>query len=207
MSYFLFNGKSWNKEESFVAANNICLDFLKYNSLNDPKTILNGQIEHFKRSKWTNYGWYDFTDEILYVNLKKSRPPVKTPGFSWSYPCNKSDLTVVGITAHEYGHHIHNCLNNKEIISDKELFKVLRSIKKVEKPVSGYEPNSFEMMAEMLRLFILNPSLLQEGRPIRWTLLTDGLKLKPLHSLHWKKILKNSHKKIIDSNINWIKSK
>jgi hypothetical protein len=207
MSSFVFDDLSWNKSDAFVVTNTICEKFLLKNHLDFPHVVLNGELKQYKKSKWTHYGWYDFQDKIVYVNIKKSRPPTKTPGFSWSFPCSRSDLTVVGITAHEYGHHIHNCLEEKNIISNKELFKILKKIKKVEKPVSGYEPNSYEMMAEMLRIFILNPTLLEEGRPIRWALLTESLKLNPIHSIHWKKMLYKANERIVESNQNWVYQK
>jgi hypothetical protein len=123
----------------------------------------------------------------LMVNVKKSRTPVKMPGFSWSYTGYKADLTIPGILCHEIGHHTHHVLETQKPVDDVTIHTLLKSIRKNEKAVSSYEPN----------VFILNPNLLMLGRPKRWHFLTVDMKLKPLHNEPWKNVLMNAHKKLI----------
>lgn len=197
---FIVDPNEFDKEDSFYQGITYTYRFLKKNKLSYPKKILTES----KQSKWRSYGWYQFQTHTLCVNLNKTRCPVKNPGFAWSYTGFKADLTPVGVLAHEIGHHVHNAITPNRI-AHKELLKLIRKVSKNESSVSSYEPNSYEVFAESMRLFILNPELLREGRPVRWTLLHECCNLQPMHDIHWREILKNAHPKIINSVENWIK--
>jgi hypothetical protein len=55
--------------------------------------------------------------------------------------------------------------------------------KKTEGPLSGYEPDPFEVIAEAFRVFVWNPQLLGLTFPRRYeTLITYGLKPLPMSS-------------------------
>ena len=151
---------------------------------------------------WHDKGWYWFGR--LFVNLKRSRVPVKVPGFSWSFTGSKADLTAPGVLAHETGHHVHFQLDRRGTSGSHALLCDIRDVKAAEAPVSGYEPNLHETFAEAMRLFVLNPSLLEEGRPLRWKLLTEGLGLRPLHGVPWREVLRNAHPRLIGSLENWV---
>jgi hypothetical protein len=152
------------------------------------------------KNPWHDNGFYWFG--TLFVNLRKSRTPVKVPGFSWSYTGFKADLTAPGILAHETGHHVHFHMDKKH--SPREFLEKIKLIAGGETAVSGYEPNVFEVFAEAMRLFILNPELLKAGRPKRYELIT-ALGLKPLHAAPWQDVLKNAHPKLVKATENWIK--
>jgi hypothetical protein len=158
------------------------------------------------KNPWHDRGWYWFG--TLFVNVKKSRVPVKVPGFAWSFTGYKSDLTLPGVLAHEMGHHVHFRLENRHpaaAVFSRQLQVYIKTVVDAEPPVSGYEPNLHEAFAEMMRLFILNPMLLKEGRPKRYTLLADVLNLKPLHQVPWRDVLHHAHPKIIKAAEGWIK--
>lgn len=203
MGCFVFD-YNYTKDETHIKANSLCKKFLKQNNLDYPKILLTSEDNRYKALSWSHYGWYDFSREILYVNVKKSRPPTKTPGFSWSFPCSKVDLTACGITAHEYGHHVHHILNKTNKISQKDLFSSLKKIKRLEKKITNYEPNLSEMFAETMRLFILNPDLLEKACPNRWNFIANELNLTPVHQKKWEYVLKNAHEKILQANYKWI---
>jgi hypothetical protein len=155
------------------------------------------------KNPWHNNGWY--WHGILFVNLSKSRTPVKSPGFCWSFTGFKADLTAPGILAHETGHHIHAEINNAiDTKHARIMLDCLRLIAKQEVAVSGYEPNAHEIFAEMTRLFILNPKLLQEGRPLRYKFLL-GCGLKPIHDTPWRDVLKYAHPRMISAAESWIR--
>jgi len=155
------------------------------------------------KNPWHDNGWY--WNGVLFVNINRARPPTKTPGFAWSFTGFKADMTAPGILAHETGHHIHFEINKRiDVKHQQVLINNLKLIAKHELPVSGYEPNPYEVMAEMCRLFILNPNLLRVGRPIRYVFLTQVLKLQPSHDVPWRDVLRNAHPKIISAAESWI---
>lgn len=155
------------------------------------------------KNPWHDNGWY--WNGTLFVNLKRSRPPVKNPGFAWSYTGFKADLTAPGILAHEIGHHVHHQIDKKTNYKHHNyVLAKLRDLKQNEVAVSGYEPNEFEVMAEACRLFILNPDLLKKGRPKRFEFLS-GLGLKPLHTTPWREVLRHAHPRLITAAENWIR--
>jgi hypothetical protein len=146
--------------------------------------------------KWKKYGLYSPAHSKVWVNLKKSRNPTRVPGFAWSFTGFKADLTVPGITAHETGHHLH---------AESHIpMGLIRSSFASEPKVSGYEPHPGESFAEAVRLYILNPMLLLEGRPRRFDFLHGIVKVSPVHVTPWRDVLKHAHPKIIASAEAWI---
>ena len=176
----------------FIRAVKYCGDFLKLNSIPEPKYIRNDSIDA--------HGLYvkQNARSVIMVNVKGSSCPVKVPGHSWSFPCNKADLTVIGITAHETGHHIAYEFGSTKISNN------FKKITTIEPKVSSYEPSVHEAFAEAMKLFINNPELLREGRPGRWAFITQYVGLKPMHSIPWKKVLKEAHPRLIDVAERWI---
>lgn len=131
---------------------------------------------------------------------------MKTPGFSWSYTGYKADLTSPGVAAHEMGHHTEATL--KKELSPGDVANWRRAwgeARTSEARVSSYEPNAGEAFAESMKLFILNPELLREGRPMRWKFLTETAGLKPVHSTPWKAVLRNAHPRLIEGGERWLK--
>jgi hypothetical protein len=182
--------------------------FCDFNSIPKPEINMNSKI----------YGYGQFTHRTNKIdfNLKKCKVPVKAPGYSWSYTGYKADLTVAGVIAHEVGHYIDFLKGNK-----KELFSVssrrnAAEVLKViipEKSITSYSGNGdqyhvlSETIAESMKLFILNPDLLREGRPLAYKLMTDVYGLKPVVHLSWQEVLVNANEKLIKSTTNWIKNK
>jgi hypothetical protein len=173
---------SFDKQANFEAGVLRCKAMLELNKLPFPKFI---DASHSKRM----YGWY--TLNRVYVNVKKSRPATITPGYSWTYPGYKADLTASGVAAHEVGHHVvHHLKVNTPYFHEAQ--------------VSSYEPSREECFSEMMKLFITNPDLLRTGRPQRWAFLTKELGLKASSSDAWITVLKDAHPKIIHAAERWI---
>lgn len=198
MDPIIVDPHSYNKRDEFAHAQAYADEFLEMNGLPLPSKVIT-TYKPGRGRKESRHGWYDYGDQCLFVNLKKSRVPVKSPGFQWSYTGFKSDLTGPGILAHEVGHHVDNLLK-----VCKKHKRELIHIRRVEHKLSGYEPNIAEQFAEMMRLFILNPTLLREGRPGRWAFLTKVLELRPPHKVAWQAILQNANLRIIESAKVWI---
>jgi len=143
------------------------------------------------------YGWYDGRGRIV-VDVKRARAPTKKPGFSWTYPGYKADLTPLGVAAHEAGHHVYSQMYRR---IDKRAW---RDVLKREAPCTRYEPNMSEAFAEAFKLFLTNPDLLRVGRPLRWEFFTKRLKLKPVRDLSWRAVLRRAHPKFIAAAESWI---
>lgn len=143
-------------------------------------------------------GWR--REPTIYVNVKVCATPVLNPGYRrWSYPGWKTDRTAVGVVAHECGHHAEEELRKKGF----KLDSVWKSIIKTKK-VSGYEPIPAESWAETLRLFILNPDLLEKAIPARYSYISKWL--QPSETRSWDEVL-NQHPGYLAAAENWIKAK
>jgi hypothetical protein len=177
----------FDKTQSFLDGIARCRAFLSLNSLREPAFINapDGKL----------FGWY--TSNKVWVNVGKTRPATITPGFSWTYPGYKADLTAYGVTAHEVGHHVQAIRK----ISRHEI----RVITALEPRVTSYEPTPNESFAEMMKVFITNPDLLRVGRPVRWIFLTRQLGLRPVDDRPWTDVLSAAHPKFIAAAHNWIK--
>lgn len=119
------------------------------------------------------FGYYPIDKKdwsTLFINLKKcelSRPRNR-PGYIL-------DHTIVGVAAHEFGHmlHIRGYGMGKGFLYPilNKRFKLLRR----ESLIHYREMNIEEDIAEAIRLFILNPRLLERGRPMRFAILSEYL--------------------------------
>ena len=188
-----------DKYELFLQAVELVKEFLSINSLQEPNKIeFEARTPFMKR----NYGVYYYKTMNLFVNVERSSRPVIEPIRRWSYTGYKADLTSAGILAHECGHHVHNLLIRSG--TEKDVFILAKYAKENEAGVSSYEPDPSELIAESMKLFILNPDLLKQGRKIRWRMLTEYIGLKPAHDLKWREVLKNAHPKLIRAAENWI---
>lgn len=199
---------NYDKLLIFNESKQLVNEFLDHNSLNRPSDIVDSSVFNVKRlSKLrVDYGFYETFEQRINVNVKKSRTPVKTPGFQWSYTGYKADLTITGIMAHEVGHHVHTLFGSGYSRSLKGFILDFTKFIHNESSVSSYEPNPYEMFAESMRLFIINPSLLQEGRKKRYEYIVS-MGLKPIVDLHWREVLVNAHSRLICGAESWIKKK
>lgn len=139
------------------------------------------------------------TQRTIKINVKKCAVATRTPGFKWSYPGYKADLTPVGVLAHELGHIIHFNI-------ERDYKKYVTNIRKKEAKVSSYEPNVWETIAESTKLFITNPNLLKVGRPRRYEMLTEFIGIQPLHDNDWQYAFANANPKFLAAAEKWIKS-
>lgn len=141
------------------------------------------------------YGLF-YPKNIIHVNLKACRPPVKVPGYDWTFPGYVQDLTPYGILAHEFGHYISDILG-------KSFRKNFVNIKRIEENVTSSDDRGLdEKMAEAARLFITNPDLLKRGRPIRYEIFSKFY--EPVVRIKWKTVLNHAHPKIHTAAENWI---
>lgn len=126
-----------------------------------------------------------YKDGYVFVNVPVTAEPVYTPRMrSWSWPGWKTDRTAMGVVAHEVGHHIATVFTRQGRLKQREHGDVWFSLlKECKKKVSGYEPVPEEAWAESMRLFILNPDLLRQAIPQRYSFITDKVGLNALPRL------------------------
>ena len=104
------------------------------------------------------------------------------------WPCWKTDRTAVGVAAHETGHYIADVLRAQVPIA---VWKQWLADNRT-KLVSGYEPTPHESLAETLRLFILNPALLEAAVPWRFAFCTETMGLRLTERRSWRVVLGNA---------------
>ncbi len=127
-----------------------------------------------------------YRDNVIKINVKACAE-VGTAGRSWSYPGYVVDRTPYGVLCHELGHHVDQAHGTVGGIFSKPMFLALtrgleagepfyqRAIKeaKAVEPITGYHANVLEWFAEMFRLFVTNPDLLQQMRPQVYALMIE----------------------------------
>jgi hypothetical protein len=171
------------KQDLYYIGMQAAMEFLSCNDLPDPvfmtyEAALQGEytpraVQLLRRVaegpvQGTGTGLY--SDGHVFVNVPRTAAPVQTPTMrNWSWPGWKTDRTAVGVVAHEVGHYVEHRLQLDGKLDAKEHGPAWRAIiSKCRKTVSGYEPVPSEAWAESMRLFILNPDLLQRAIPARF---------------------------------------
>lgn len=121
-------------------------------------------------------GYYPNLASTIYVNLRECKltSRFRDPGMI-------KDHTIIGVLAHELGHYL-----------QQTQFPAIRGrFRRLSEPMIHYfERNIDEDIAESIRLYILNPSLLRDGRPKRHAILSDYFRTSTADP--WVLILRNS---------------
>lgn len=170
------------KRELFLLGVEASKRFLDYNNLSPCKY----HIVDWGDGPMADTGLYTWPGKIE-VNLDVTALPRNKPVCSMrSFPGSKIDRTAFGVVAHETGHHVEFSLAKRRFFS---MVGWKNAIIQGRKKVSGYEPNFHEAFAETMRVFILNPSLLQDAIPARYDYITNVLGLRPTVSLFWREVL------------------
>lgn len=126
------------------------------------------------------------------------------PGTGYSWPGHVSDRTEAGVLAHELGHHVH--LSSPDALRVTAKFPWRREqVTSYERSRRGYEAE--EAFAETFRLFLLNPSLLSEGRPERYRFLERELGLVTVETRHWRQVLSDAPAHMSARVLPWIARK
>lgn len=109
------------------------------------------------------------------------------PNYSW--PAFISDRTPYGVIQHELGHHVDEVMSGVNIYRHPpgNFFSDRIRQESGEKPITSYSPNTQEWFAEIFRLFVTNPLLLERIRPLAYAALI--VHFKPAVSLHYVNVL------------------
>lgn len=106
-----------------------------------------------------------YRDSVIKIWPKKCSA-LGLNGRSWSYPGYTVDRTPYGVLAHELGHHVERAHGP----AGGYFSHLWRP--KDPTPLTGYCPNNNEWFAELFRLYVTNPDLLKNIRPIVHNLMT-----------------------------------
>jgi hypothetical protein len=117
-------------------------------------------------------------------------------GRQWSFPGYSVDRTPYGVLQHELGHHADITLGNLKRGYQSPFSQSLRAQAK-EPPLTGYCPDDGEWFAEMFRLFVTNPDLLERLRPRSFALIRCYF--SPVVSLTWEQVLKDAPARTLDA--------
>ncbi len=111
----------------------------------------------------------------------------KNANYSW--PGFISDRTPYGVIQHELGHHVDEVESKCDVYRNKpgNFFSDQIREESGEKPITSYSPNTMEWFAEIFRLFVTNPLLLERIRPKAYKALTQHF--KPVVSLHYAGVM------------------
>lgn len=198
------------KPELFKMGVALSQKFLSVNDLYVPKYVTYEEVfatypqvswerrclERLQRGPQQGYGTGYYNWNTCFVNLKKAARAVMKPGCSsWSFPCYKIDREPCGVVAHETGHHVN------KVLGDPAAGGLWARTVKNSKPITTYEPNLDESMAETFRLFILNPDLLLRGSTPRYDFLIAG-GLRPSETRDFRAVL--DHPTYIAQAERWI---
>jgi len=110
------------------------------------------------------------------------------------WPGHLADFSCLGTTAHELGHHV--CHLRDWVRISRAWYSVTMGA--MDEPAVGLYATyqTAEDFAETLRVFILNPSLVEELAPKRNRFLVKEMLLKPVESRHWRELLSDSPRHI-----------
>jgi hypothetical protein len=105
-----------------------------------------------------------YRNDVIHICVEKCSKLGKG-GRAWSWPGYAVVRTPYGVLAHELGHHVDRINSYTPSAYGADYGSSLRAATR-EKPLSGYCPDDREWFAEMFRLFVTNPDLLQWIRPL-----------------------------------------
>lgn len=166
------------KQLEYKNAKILINNFCKFNNIIKPTYRFNNNIK--------DYGHYyarEGNREIV-INLDKC----KLSNITKNSAC-VTDTTITGVLIHEFAHYIHYTYYYDIL---------LKSFKRYKEPLIHFrEMDIDEDIAESIRLFITNPTLLQEGRPKRFKILSKYF--KSLVTTHYTGLIKTN-----DFIINWL---
>lgn len=107
----------------------------------------------------------------------------------WSWPGYKSDLTALGVAAHELGHHVEHTMGKSLVIG---AYRILRNGTHEEPLTTHGRLSPSEDFAESMKLYVTNPSLLSQLRPMRYTFIADNLGVRSAETRDWREVLASS---------------
>jgi hypothetical protein len=206
-----------NRNVLHLQALKLCTEFCELNQIPMP-TVQQKKAVRVKGKRNVTAGYYSPHRLVIQVYVELCNPPSRSP-YAWTWPGYTADLTVLGVLAHELGHHWHWTRPESQTMHPFTLcmtstWKPLavmysKEVKPYEKPVTSYgATNSSEGIAEAFKVFVTNPTLLLALHPFHYAFfMRRGL--QPAVTSHWSEILSESQRHLdvvqrkLDSRREW----
>jgi hypothetical protein len=169
-----------DKAALFARGTRLLADFTRANNLELPA------IRPGDASRWNVNACAYYRPTYIAICIERCAS-IGTAGQAWSYPGWAVDRTPYGVLAHELGHHADVTRGNVRSAYSSEFSAQLRGAAGEDR-LTNYCPNDAEWFAEMFRLFVTNPGLLQALRPRTYRELTAA-KFVPALPLDWRALL------------------
>jgi hypothetical protein len=176
-----------SKPELFSAGVELMERFCRANNISIPEIV--------ESSRPHDVGTCAYYRESTITIHVKSCSSIGLAGASWSFPGYFIDRTPYGVIQHELGHHV-DCLFGNAAGAYYSDFSVRLHGESGEEKLTNYCPNRAEWFAEMFRLFVTNPSLLEMLRPKTFALISA--RLVPVEERAWFNVLEHAPKRAID---------
>lgn len=158
-----------NKLELFKAGVDRMGTFCKLNDIPIPQVMM------YESGDWMIPGHCAFyRSGVVHICLTRCAA-IGVAGPAWSYPGYIVDRTPYGVLQHELGHHV-DVLRSQFIMKYMGNFSLEMSKETSEAAITSYAPNHGEWFAEMFRLFVTNPHLLELMRPKTYAAIREYFK-------------------------------
>jgi hypothetical protein len=168
-----------NKNQMLEAGYDLARKFCVANSLELPEL----QMVHVIDWPFSVCAYY----RPIYIRMCLAKTShIGAANMRWSFPGYVADRTPYGVIAHELGHHVDVTLSTQKRGYFGDFSIALRKMTS-EKPITSYAPNDAEWFAEMFRLYLTNPALLQILRPKTYAILRALF--VPAETRDWAEVL------------------
>lgn len=192
-----------NKLLSYAQGVKLAMEFCDVNGL--PHAMIQSKKAPKRQTgKHSTAGYYSPERKVIQVFPERCVVAMNSP-YQWTWPGYFADMTCLGVMLHELGHHVHftHELSQQQhpwTLQIKSSWKPIallysRDVKPFEKPVTSYgATNASEGIAEAMKVYVSNPTLLLALFPFHYKFFFKTLNLKPVVTQHWSEILAKSQR-------------
>lgn len=176
--------------------------FCQLNNLKTPEVLVHNSKDWNKRLRNSRLICAFYRKNKIEICLERCAH-VGLAGQSWSYPGYPVDRTPYGVILHELGHHVDLFKSKIKNNYFGDYSKFIFDESGLEEPITNYCPDVAEWFAEMFKLFLSNPNLLQILRPNTYKILSsefDNVIKDP-----WDKVLDQAPERTLNACKNKIK--
>lgn len=171
-----------DRESLFEEGSSLLKQFCKLNRLDVP------EVRKWHVDSWRFQGTCAYYRPTYIAICVDRCARLGLGGRAWSWPGYVIDRTPYGVLQHELGHHIDIMMSGmKEGYQGTYSISLRKQTKEL--PITGYTPNDAEWFAEIFRLFVTNPDLLDRCRPQTFAVLEKQFTLST--DKRWDQVLRS----------------
>lgn len=178
------------KHQLACEAISLCLSFCQHNKIRIPSFSMLTEENRFYHVN--SCGFYRARHGVCVMPDKCSHLGIS--GGSWSWPGYVIDRTAYGVVCHEMGHYVH-----EQVLFDSDCcFRHSN-----ESCITSYGTKDHkEWFAEMFRLYLTNPDLLEDIKPKTFEWLDERFHV--VESRPWRHVLHDAPERTINAALNKI---